>query len=366
MKKFICIFLALFGGFLFSIEAQVPETVTVVSYGEGATRAKAEFDALRSALQQTFGAYVTSKTTIINDELVRDEINAVGRGNVQKYRVVAFVDKGDTKAITIEATISTTKLRKTAESKGMSIDVSGNALVMNYKLAKYQLSSSRRMLLDLSRKLGECSAFYDYSVVKGKETLANGSASIDLTIKCRINALGIQFYENYQQTIRAIEKVLSAQQLSAYKNDKTINLLIEKINNLKESFKDVPWMACFGFKLSDNLGNCIYSCGSPGYRITSSPYRLIMYSDSWDTYCLLGSNGVKIYRQQDKENFFLFKANAYLYLKDSYFLGKTKGTLPKMGDLFGAFCLTLVYDDINQVQNITNFKIIPEIRQVVP
>ena len=64
------------------------KTVTLIVTGQGKTIDDAKTNALRSAIEQAFGAFVSSNTTILNDSLVKDEIVSVTNGNIQKYDVL--------------------------------------------------------------------------------------------------------------------------------------------------------------------------------------------------------------------------------------------------------------------------------------
>ena len=55
------------------------KTVTLVVSGQGKTQDEAKQNALRSAIEQAFGMFISSKTEILNDNLVKDEIVSVSR-----------------------------------------------------------------------------------------------------------------------------------------------------------------------------------------------------------------------------------------------------------------------------------------------
>ena len=57
-----------------SINAQDDKTVTLNVSGTGKNLEDAKTNALRSAIEQAFGAFISSKTEILNDNLVKDEI----------------------------------------------------------------------------------------------------------------------------------------------------------------------------------------------------------------------------------------------------------------------------------------------------
>ena len=50
------------------------DTVTLVTSGTGANKEEATNNALRSAIEQAYGTFVSSNTQLVNDEITRDEI----------------------------------------------------------------------------------------------------------------------------------------------------------------------------------------------------------------------------------------------------------------------------------------------------
>lgn len=88
MKKLLLIILL----FLPLVSMAQPSEVTLVVTGEGATKEAATNNALRSAIEQTYGVFVSANTEILNDELGRDEIATISSGNIQKYNEIACVD----------------------------------------------------------------------------------------------------------------------------------------------------------------------------------------------------------------------------------------------------------------------------------
>ena len=58
---------------------------TLTVFGTGSTEEEAIQQALRSALEQTYGAFISANTTILNDELIKDEIVSISTGNIKNY-----------------------------------------------------------------------------------------------------------------------------------------------------------------------------------------------------------------------------------------------------------------------------------------
>lgn len=112
--------------------AQDDKTVTLVVSGQGKTQDEAQQKALRSAIEQAFGTFISSKTEILNDNLVKDEIVSVANGNIQKFEIISEVQipSGDY-ATSLKATVSVTKLTSFVERKGVVVEFKGSLFAFN-------------------------------------------------------------------------------------------------------------------------------------------------------------------------------------------------------------------------------------------
>ena len=110
------------------------KTVTLTVTGQGKTIDDARTKALRSAIEQAFGAFISSNTTILNDNLVKDEIVSVTNGNIQKYDVLnetPLTEGGY--ATTLRTIVSVSKLTSFCESKGVTVEFKGGLFTINIK-----------------------------------------------------------------------------------------------------------------------------------------------------------------------------------------------------------------------------------------
>jgi uncharacterized protein (TIGR02145 family) len=132
MKKLILILALIINLSAFS---QDDKTVTLVVSGQGKTQDEAKQNALRSAIEQAFGTFISSKTEILNDNLVKDEIVSISNGNIQKFDIISEVQIPDGGyAATLKATVSVTKLTSFVESKGVGVEFKGGLFAENIKL----------------------------------------------------------------------------------------------------------------------------------------------------------------------------------------------------------------------------------------
>jgi hypothetical protein len=70
------------------VRAQSNEVSLVVS-SKGSTEEEARTNALRSAIEQAFGTFVSSRTEILNDNLVQDQMVSLSNGNIKKFEILS-------------------------------------------------------------------------------------------------------------------------------------------------------------------------------------------------------------------------------------------------------------------------------------
>jgi hypothetical protein len=171
------------------------KTVTLTVSGTGNTLEEAKTNALRSAIEQAFGAYISSKTEILNDNLVKDEIVSVTNGNIQKFDIISQVEiPNNGYAMTLNATVSISKLTSFAQSKGVSVEIKGGLFAAN--IIQQELNEKAELkavenILNTSNEILKKS--FDYSIeTKGNPKLNNGKYDIPLKISIKLNK---NFYE---------------------------------------------------------------------------------------------------------------------------------------------------------------------------
>ena len=116
-------------------ESSSEDEVTLVVSADGATKDEATKVALRSAIEQAYGTFVSANTTILNDELVKDEIVTVTSGNIKHYSEISSNVMPDGKTfVTLQATVCISKLVSYAQSKGAETEFAGATFGMNMKM----------------------------------------------------------------------------------------------------------------------------------------------------------------------------------------------------------------------------------------
>ena len=107
-KLFLFVLLALS---VVQVYAQDGEEITLIVSADGTTKDEATKVALRSAIEQAYGTFVSSNTELLNDELIKDEIITLSFGNVKSFKELSSEMLPDGKMFTtLQATVSIPQL----------------------------------------------------------------------------------------------------------------------------------------------------------------------------------------------------------------------------------------------------------------
>lgn len=209
MKKLTLLGIFLFSLLAVSLQAQTPEkTIKLVVSGEAETKEEATKIALRNAIEQAFGTFVSADTEILNDELVKDEIVSISSGNIQSYKEVSSLMNADgTQSVTLEAIVSIGKLVSFAQSKGMSTELAGATFAMNMKIKELNKKNERIALKNLYEQLDLMASnlnLFDYELITGEPYEYASLYAVDLVVNIRPNNNAIEFAKYYIETMMSL------------------------------------------------------------------------------------------------------------------------------------------------------------------
>lgn len=155
--------------------------LTVVA--DGATRDLAIQSALRTAIEQTFGTFVSSHTEILNDSLVKDEIATVASGNIKEFKCLSE-DYVDGKCfVTVQAVVSISNLVNYTKSKGGTAELAGATFAANMRLKELYAKNEIKAIQNLVVQLAEIAPMmFDYSIEVGEIAKDNWSNSYKCSV----------------------------------------------------------------------------------------------------------------------------------------------------------------------------------------
>jgi hypothetical protein len=203
-----------------SVISTAENSVTLLVTGQGKTTDEANDNALRSAIEQAFGTFISSKTEVLKDNLIKDEIISVSNGNIQKYDLVSsqrllngFYEN------TLKATVSIAKLTAFSESKGLSVEFKGGLFAANILLKELY---DKNELIAWQNTKGTVYNFikngFDYSIEASSPVLLKGNIyKVPLLVTSKFNS-------NCITALNIIYDFMKASSMSASEAEDYINL----------------------------------------------------------------------------------------------------------------------------------------------
>ena len=144
-----------------NVFSQQNDEVTLVVSADGPTKEEATKTALRSAIEQAYAMFVSANTSLLNDEVVKDEIVTITNGNIKKYQEVSsnIMPDGDF-YVTLKATVSISQLVSYAQSKGAETEFAGATFGMNMKLKELNKKNEIIALNNLYEQIKQLSPLF--------------------------------------------------------------------------------------------------------------------------------------------------------------------------------------------------------------
>ena len=168
--------------------------VKLVVSSDGLTKEEATKNALRSAIEQAYGTFVSANTEILNDELVRDEIVTVSSGNIKSYQEISsFTMPSGIYSVTLSAVVSIGKLVSYAQSKGAKAEFAGQAFLQEMKMRQLYKENELQAIRNLVKVEKELlSKMYDFELVLGDPRVQGSDYILPVSIMLYRN-------ENYKE-----------------------------------------------------------------------------------------------------------------------------------------------------------------------
>ena len=251
--------------FVFSQTAE--KTVTLTTSGTGKTLEEAKNNALRSAIEQAFGAFISSKTEILNDEIVKDEIVSISNGNIVKYEVISEVQiPNGGYATSLKATVSVTKLTSFVESKGVVVEFKGGLFASNVLIQELYEKNETEAIGNIVNVMQEISNIsFDYTINAADPFSNNGTWSIPITVNVIANQNFLNIPTLLHQTLKSI--CLSAGDLENYlKLNKPVYPITLATNNSNDIYylrndTSIIKIIDFVYSLNNSIVNFFISNG---------------------------------------------------------------------------------------------------------
>ena len=189
---------------LFSQNENQVVSLTVTS--QGGSQEEAKNNALRNAIQQTIGVFISANSTILNDNLVKDEIVSISNGSIQKYQILNEGQlNNNIYFVTLNADVSVTKLNSFIENKGVKSSFNGSLFSFNIKQKELATINEAKAFLDLTSITDQLlKNSFEYDLKVGDPKNKNGKFLVPIEFKTNLNSNFITFYQLVLKTIESL------------------------------------------------------------------------------------------------------------------------------------------------------------------
>ena len=130
------------------------QEIEVISSGQGKTEEEATRIALRNALEDSYGTFISSSSIISNDILVSDEIISLVQGNIKKYKILNSTQLPDMQIyVTVKSIVALNKLSDFCQSNGMNIKFEGASIVMNIEQQIFNAKNEEKIINNIKEQI---------------------------------------------------------------------------------------------------------------------------------------------------------------------------------------------------------------------
>jgi len=267
-KNFLFLTLILFlnGNTVFS--QSTDDYIVIETVGYGKNQNEAVLDALRTALESSYGVFINSNTTIINDEIINDEIKTIGSGNILDYQILDKIALENEITVKVKSTVSISKMVSLGNSSGQQITFNGNVFSKDLKLQelyeKNELNAIKQFLLQYKTYLNNV---FDYEISSHSpqlnpqnnkydiafqiKVLSNDDSLNNLISRLKLLSMNLNDAIKYHSLNKQVYPLIFS-----LTEDEEIFVLLrseESYNLLVSSFISAPLVSALNFEFTDGL-----------------------------------------------------------------------------------------------------------------
>lgn len=366
-------------------KAKSQDEAVLTVFGFGKTKDEATKIALRSAIEQAFGAFVSSNTQLLNDSLISDEIATVSSGNIKHYEYISEQKYENGYSVSLKATVSINKLIRYAESKGSEIEFGGDTFAMNIAMYELNKKNEESVINHLFQEIvRQVPYLYDYNIsASNPKKNSKGKWEIPITVTIYTNKNANNIYDLILNTFNSIS--LSQKDFFEYRNNYNIKdgsamTLFEYIDVGNDNLKHNDYSSDKTFYFRNNKTLFIQFTNS---FLVEAFYQTIAFkiTDNLREYI------ININNKRDFANVFLNPYGETIeklkkYCNSYYQIEDFPTCQIEMGrdiesSLFSHFAfnregakiieirMKIIYDSLDEIKKINNFNILPTHKSIL-
>ena len=148
--------------------ASAADEISLTASGNGSTQDAAVKSALRNAIEQAYGAFISTNTRVLNNKLVKDEIVSLSQGVVKSYNIEssAYIKERNVFFVTVRSVVSISSMASFVNAKTSSgVKVNMGVFDANIKLAELNKKAEKRIMENLVDFIATVPHLWSYRMV---------------------------------------------------------------------------------------------------------------------------------------------------------------------------------------------------------
>ena len=252
------------------------KVVSLVTSGYGISKDEAKQMALRDALEQAFGVFISTNTKISNDDIISDEMTSLSNGNIQDFEVLSELKSSENQwLVTLKSTVSITELTSFVNNNvtGVNAKFKGNLFAFNVNqqiLNEQNEIKAIKKTCETVKMLAENSFEYNISASEPTSTDGgNNNWAIPLQVEVyknsnfdRLSTLLYSTLKGISLTLDEAKNYISLNKpvfpvTIASADEKTAFILLRKKESREEIYKTILFFrkAIEDFKISNGVNS---------------------------------------------------------------------------------------------------------------
>ena len=154
--------------YFFLVLTAEAQDINLTVTGVGSTKADAIIDAQRNALRISYGEFISSNISVVNNELVKNENVNLVNGTIKNFKVVSVSENIFTDPpileVLIDVTTSRERLMAFSKSIGIDVEVAGSLFGAQIKLQKINQKNESIAMEHLLKRVQFANNLFDYKL----------------------------------------------------------------------------------------------------------------------------------------------------------------------------------------------------------
>ena len=215
-------------------------SINITSYGSGESIEKAKQNALISAINETYGYFVSTNTKILNDSISYDNADILTKGVVKSFKIIDEIQlPNSTYNVTLNVDISLKGAEEYFKKDGDAFIFDGNSFLFNIKQQDFNKKNELKIFKNVCENLKYyATSSFDYKLKINKDLVPNNNNEEDFSTIYEVDVFAnANFNSIGERLVKVLKNIcLSKSDIISYEKNKTPMISVAIKTNNENSY----------------------------------------------------------------------------------------------------------------------------------